>query len=169
MTSNLWTIVALDESIEIAHFSCGEEFFDAFLKRYALANQERGLCKVYVAIAVAHPKRALGYFTLSTSSIERVALPKKNTRGLPKYERYPTILLGMLGRDNSQKGTGLGDFLLVSALQIAKQTKTAGFLGVELLANNSRTAAWYAQYGFMPLQKRDDGKMMMFIHRDAIV
>jgi len=112
MPSNPWIITSLDESIETAHFSCGDEFFDDFLKKYALTNQKRGLCRVYIAVAATLTKRALGYFTLSTSSIERVFLPKKTMKGLPKYERYPTILLGMLARDLSQRGTGLGDFLL---------------------------------------------------------
>ena len=74
----------------------------------------------------------------------------------------------MLARDSSTEGTGLGDFLLVSALHLSKKRQTSGVFGVELLAENDRLVAWYEHFGFVAIQKRDDGKSMMFIHKGAI-
>jgi GNAT superfamily N-acetyltransferase len=60
-----------------------------------------------------------GYYTLSSYGIEPAALPPEVAKKLPRYPLLPATMLGRLARAGAFAGRGLGEFLLLDALQRA--------------------------------------------------
>lgn len=59
----------------------------------------------------------LAYYTLSASTVDASELPDALTKKLPRYPQLPVTLLGRLAVDQSMKGRGMGEFLLMDALR----------------------------------------------------
>ena len=143
-------IELLHKSHDRASFDCGEPSLNSYLRRYARQNAATGVGLTYVAVWPHEPSRILGYFTLSSSRIERDLLPAEIK--LPPYP-VPSILLARLAVDRTAQGIHLGEKLLFSVFQRA--SSLAGEVGVwaiEVEALNDKAAAFYARYGFLSLQ-----------------
>ncbi len=144
-------IEPLDKSHQRENFDCGEISLNDFLRKYARQNAERGLGRTFVAVLPGE-KRVLGYYTLSSGSIAFDAVPEK----LPRYP-IPVAHLGRLAVDSSMRGQGLGELLLIDALE--RTVIIAGDFGiyaVELFALTERAKQFYLKYGFVSL--KDDDK-----------
>ena len=64
----------------------------------------------------------------------------------------PVVLLARLAVDKSTQGVGLGDWLLLDALQRSVDISSGlGIHAVEVDALDDQAAAFYRKYGFMPL------------------
>lgn len=61
--------------------------------------------------------RVLSYYTLSASLVDARELPDTLAKKLPRYPQLPVTLLGRLAVDQSVKGRGLGELLLIDALR----------------------------------------------------
>lgn len=146
-----FVIEPLDKSHQRENFDCGEVSLNDFLRKYARQNAERGLGRTFVAVLPGE-KQALGYYTLSSGSIAFDAVPEK----LPRYP-IPVAHLGRLAVDSSMRGQGLGELLLIDALErtviIASEF---GIYAVELFALTERAKQFYLKYGFVSL--KDDDK-----------
>jgi GNAT superfamily N-acetyltransferase len=158
------TIRKLEEFDEVAHFDCGDEPLNNYLKRHAWTNQEKiSIGATYIAVEQATPQTALGYFTLATSSVPRDSFPKKYARGLPPYD-LPLLLLARLAVDHRFAGRGLGHALLSEAFRIT--LRVADEVGCRCLITDaySDKTAWYARYGFEPLgEAAASGTQKMFL------
>lgn len=154
----------LEESDEVQNFDCGDEPLNSYLKRHAWTNQQKiSIGVTYVAIDDSAPYTVLGYFTLATSSVPRDRLPKKYVRGLPPYD-LPLILLARLAVDKRFNGRGLGHALLSEALKIT--LRVADEVGCRCIITDAYRdkAAWYARYGFLPLEGAASGSTLkMFL------
>lgn len=143
-----------EEAIERRHprdaFDCGEEALNVFLRQHARQSHERGGSKTFLAIDDATGK-VLGYYSIAPASLIYDRVPSSMTRGLGRHE-VPVFRLARLAVDRSVQGQGLGGQLLLAAgsrcLQAAVEVG-----GVALLidAKNERVAAWYSNYGAVPL------------------
>ena len=146
------TIRRLEESDEIENFDCGDEPLNNYLHRHAWTNQQKiSIGVTYVAVDEAAPRTVLGYFTLATSSVPRDKFPRKHVRGLPPCD-LPLILLARLAVDKRFSGKGLGHALISEAFKITLHV--AGEVGCRCILTDAypAKAAWYARYGFIPLE-----------------
>ena len=67
--------------------------------------------------------------------------------------QLPVTLLGRLAVDGSAKGRGLGEHLLLDALQRSlAQSNQIAAAAVVVDAKDEAAANFYARYGFLPLQ-----------------
>jgi GNAT superfamily N-acetyltransferase len=158
------TIRRLEESDEVAGFDCGDEPLNTYLHRHAWTNQRKiSIGVTYVAVDDSAPRSVLGYFTLATSSVPRDRLPKKYIRGLPPYD-LPLILLARLAVDKRFSGRGLGHALISEALKITLHVAEEVGCRCVLTDAYRDKAAWYARYGFLPLEGDAGGeRQKMFL------
>jgi predicted N-acetyltransferase YhbS len=88
-------------------FQCGIEALDRYLKKQAKQDIKRRISRVFVASKPDNPKTVIGYYTLSTLSIELNQLPEKLARKLPRHP-VPAALIGRLAVSNAAQGQGVG-------------------------------------------------------------
>ena len=93
----------------------------------------------------------MGYYTLSTLSVELSQLPENLARKLPHYP-VPAALLGRLAVSQAAQGHGVGRMLLVDALKrtLAVSDEIAIYAMV-VDAIDERAQHFYEQFGFTPL------------------
>jgi GNAT superfamily N-acetyltransferase len=93
----------------------------------------------------------IGYYTLSSLSIELNQLPEKLARKLPKHS-VPAALIGRLAVRNAAQGQGVEKMLLVDAI---KRTLAVGdqiaIYAIIVDAINDKARGFYEQYGFARL------------------
>jgi len=132
------------------NLNCGETTLNEFVQRYARQNAERGLGRTFVAVLPAE-KQVRGYYTLSSGSIAFDVVPEK----LPRYP-IPVVHLGRLAVDVSMRGQGLGELLLIDALErTVAIADELGIYAVELYALTERAKLFYLKYGFVSLKDDD--------------
>ena len=89
----------------------------------------------------------VAYFTLCPHDVRRDVLPRRIDHGAP--DAVPAILLARLALDRSVQGRGLGEGLLIDALERATAAvSAAGGRLVVADAIDSGAAAFYEHYGF---------------------
>ena len=103
----------------------------------------------------------LGFYSLSASSINAADLPPDLAKKPPRYPHLPVTLLGRLAIDQSSKGQGLGQCLLLDALYRSVQAAAAiAAMAVVVDARDAAAAAFYERYGFMTLSA-SEGRMFL--------
>lgn len=133
------------------NFDCGEENLNQFLKKYARQNQEKGFGRTFVAV-LPNEAEVLGYYTISAGSISFEIIPEK----IPRYP-IPTAHLGRLATDVKMRGQGLGELLLIDALErTVLVAERLGIYAIELFALTENSKNFYLKYGFVSL--KDDEK-----------
>ena len=123
---------------------------DVWLRQTAQQHQRRGISKTFVAVAGDAPSRILGFYALTACEVLTAELPPDLARKLPR--KIPGIRLGRLAVDRSIQGQGLGELLLVDAIERAK--RVLQHVGVHALfvdAKDEQAAAFYRKYCFRPL------------------
>ncbi|MDO8877795.1 MAG: GNAT family N-acetyltransferase [Pseudolabrys sp.] len=97
---------------DLSQFSSGKPALDEWLRTSALDSEGR-TARTYV---VCEGNKVVGYYCISTGSVERRAMPSKmkRARGLPN--QVPVAIIGRLARDQTLIGKGLGKDLLRDAL-----------------------------------------------------
>ena len=138
--SPVWTIERLAKRHDRADFSCGDESFDSYLKKYAGQNERLNVSRHYVAVTL-DSAAVLGYYSLSASSVAWDTLPDEARKKLPKYP-VPVAHLGRLAVNQSMQSQGLGEFLLVDALaRTVRVTHEIAIQAVEVVAATETRAA----------------------------
>ena len=146
------TVEPLRRQHDRAAFSCGAEALDRYLKQQARQDADKRVAAPFVAVAPPDT-RVLGYYTLSASVLTLADLPDELVRKLPRYPQLPVTLLGRLAVDQSSKGKGLGEHLLLDALHrsLAHADHIAA-MAVVVDAKSAAAARFYEHFGFMSLQ-----------------
>lgn len=97
--------------------------------------------------------QVLGYYTLSSSSIDASLIPPDLAKRLPRYPSLPVTVLGRLARDTHLAGTGAGELLLIDALTKALHaTQSIASMAVVVDARDERAEAFYRDFGFALVQ-----------------
>ena len=123
---------------------------DAWLRQTAQQHQRRGISRTFVAAAEEAPSRILGFHALTVCEIVANELPGDLAGKLPRS--VPGIRLGRLAVDRSVQGQGLGELLLMDAIERAKLVlEHVGVHAVFVDAKDARAAAFYRKYGFRAL------------------
>jgi ribosomal protein S18 acetylase RimI-like enzyme len=80
----------------------------------------------------------------------RLLQPERRER-LPHYP-VPAAILGRLAVDREQQGRGLGEILLLDAIQrVVRASATLALCGIVVDAKNDRAVAFYERYDFRAL------------------
>lgn len=138
----------LDKHHDRAAFSCGNDELNRYFRERATQDQKRHVARTYTLVEVTTHIIA-GYYSIAATSIDLSALPPDVARKLPRYPSVPAILLGRLARDVRFHGRGVGDLLLINALQRCyRLADELGAIGVVVDAIDDRARVFYERYGF---------------------
>jgi len=145
-----WVVEPFGKQHERDSFSCGKAPLDEFLRTRVSTYAKRRLGQTFVAVPTGGT-RVLGYYTLAAGAVSFEHIPAGASKKLPKHP-VPVVLLARLAVDGSAQGTGLGEGLLLDALQRALDLSgRLGVYAIEVDAIDDAAAAFYRKYGFTPL------------------
>ena len=144
-------IEPLNTSHDRPNFHCGVDALDRYLKKQAKQDIKRRISRVFIATTPDNPKKVIGYYTLSSLSIELNQLPEKLSRKLPKHQ-VPAALIGRLAVSQIAQGKGVGKMLLADAIKrtLAVSDQIAIYAMV-VDAINDNAKGFYEQFGFTSL------------------
>jgi predicted GNAT family N-acyltransferase len=156
---------ALNSSHNKKDFTCGKKLLDDYLHTQAKQDVKRRLSACF--IMADNDDIVKGYYTLSSTSIRMELLPESIIKKLPpSYTNLPATLLGRLAINNSFKGKGLGELILIDALKRSYNTSlnSIGSMAIIVDPIDEDAVKFYTKYGFIQLP--DSGKM--FISVDTV-
>ena len=149
-----YRIDLLGKSHERAAFSCGSAALDRYLKQQASQDAEKSVAAPFVLTAPP-ALQVLGYYTLSASLVSTSDLPDTLAKKLPRYPQLPVTLLGRLAVDQSMKGKGVGQYLLLDALRrCLGAAANIAAMAVLVDAKDDAAEAFYRHFSFLPLQQQ---------------
>jgi N-acetylglutamate synthase-like GNAT family acetyltransferase len=136
--------VSLNASHDTARFRCGSSFLDQYLAQNAMRDQEADRARTFVALD--SDGVVIGFFTLRLIGQYLPALsPGDDDEYLGLAE------IACLAHSLVQRGTGLGDTLLLEAfVRLASAAETVGLPGAFLYATQEGEAL-YERFGFLRL------------------
>lgn len=135
----------IQASHQLKDFNCGDEVLNNWLIHQALKNEQSGASRSYV---VCSDDRVVGYYALSTGSIEHSGLPGKLRRNMP--DPIPVLVLGRLAVDSGWQTQHLGRGLLKDA--VLRACMVAQHVGVSALlvhCISEKAKRYYLRYGFV--------------------
>jgi GNAT superfamily N-acetyltransferase len=144
-------IESLNRNHNRTAFNCGIESLDRYLQHQANQDIKRRVSRVFVVRSRQDETRVLGYYTLSTLSIDLSVLPEKLAKKLPKHS-IPAALIGRLAVDVSAQCKGIGKMLLSNAIKRTLAiSDDIAIYAIVVDAINEEAESFYMQYGFAHL------------------
>jgi GNAT superfamily N-acetyltransferase len=146
------TVSLLDRRVhDRKSFHCGIEPLDHYFHTQAAQDMAKRAAVCYVLEDEDMPGIVCGFYTLSNLSVELSEIPVAKRDSFPRYPQVPAILLGRLAVDQQRQGTGIGEHLLIDALQRAlESSKVTGAAVIVVDAKNKSGRGFYLQFGFKP-------------------
>ena len=140
-------IQSLSGNHDRKEFDCGKPELNEWLSRFARQHQERDISQTFVAVDPAFPSKILGFYALTACEVVTEELPPEIAARLPR--KAPGVRLGRLAVDRSVQRQGLGELLLVDALNRSCETrKHVGVFALFVDAKDEQAVAFYEKYGF---------------------
>ena len=166
-------IELLDKSKhDIKNFDCSQKEMNAFLKQFAVKNQNLKISKSWAVFAeqnLTDKKKAeiIGYFTLTAQTIEPELLEELEKDKFPKYP-LPITLLARLAVDVKFQNQGFGEKILFLALRKAAELCNSGLAtyGVVLDVLDDRALKFYQKFEFF--KKLDVLGKRLYVSMNAI-
>ncbi|MEX1362267.1 MAG: GNAT family N-acetyltransferase [Nannocystaceae bacterium] len=137
-----------------------------YLRRYAWRHQQKDLlARTFLAVdEVDASERIAGYFTLTTTFVERISASDiESLRRLPRFP-IPGVLLARLAVDHRAQGQGVGRYLLRDALGRTIDLTQSGPVTFRLLVTDAidqAAASFYEHHGFAPLQSTSPRRLVL--------
>jgi predicted GNAT family N-acyltransferase len=152
-------ISILDKTHNRKNFECEEKSLTNYILNQVSQDVKKRLAICFVA--TEEDNNVIGYYTLTSESLGRELIPEKYLKKVPKNYNAPVILLGRLARHSNEKGTGLGEHLLLDALfrALTLSEKSIGAMAVVVDPINEFAVKFYEKYGFEMLP--DSEKMFL--------
>ena len=149
----------LDKTHNRKNFECEEKSLTDYIQKQVSQDVKKRLAICFVASD--SDNNIIGYYTLTSESLGRELIPEKYLQKVPKNYNAPVILLGRLARDQKEKGTGLGENLLLDALfrAFTISEESIGAMAVVVDPINDYAIKFYKKYGFEQLP--DSEKMFL--------
>jgi predicted GNAT family N-acyltransferase len=149
-TAPQFAIERLSKRHDRSQFDCGQASLNDWLRMRSSQFDRRDLARTYVLVQSGESV-VLGYYALTTHRVRYDALPADEAKGLPQID-IPVILLGRLAVDQSIRGQGCGELLLLDALRRCELiSDQVGVRAVEVDAIDSAAQQFYRKYGFLEL------------------
>ena len=162
--SNL-VIRPLDSDHDRPGFHCGVASLDDYIQKQARQDVKRRVSRVFAATTAEQPNSIVGYYTLSTLSIELGQLPVALSRKLPRHP-VPAALLGRLAVNQAAQSHGVGKMLLVDAIKrTLSVSDEIAIYAMVVDAIDERAQHFYEQFGFSLLSS---GKQRLFLPLKSI-
>ena len=143
-------------------FNSGTPELDRYLKQYASQDVRRNLAALFVAVKDDTAK-VLGYYTLSSASVNMLIVPEPSQKKLSKYREVPAIRLGRLAVDRNVQGQGLGARLLANAV-IRSTSNVSAWALMVVDAKDGTACSFYRRFGFESL--KDNAKHLYAPRKD---
>ena len=135
-----------DSDLPTDQFSCGNQQLGDWLHKHARTSAARDLSRTWVWLDT--DGTIAGYYALTGHVIKSATLPSREGRSVP--DEVPTVLLSKLARSEAKHGQGLGELLLVEALQRCVQaSESVGYRFVVVDAIDDRASNFYQRYGLI--------------------
>lgn len=131
----------------IEEFDCGSLSLNAFLRRCAKQNDERGIGKTFLAV---DGDEVIGFFTIAPAQIEFSSISEEEAKGLPRYP-LPAVRIARLAVAKNKQGKGIGQLLLREAFQ--KIAAVSEITGVHIVLVDAKEASrgFYEHFRFRSL------------------
>lgn len=148
----------LNKSHDKKSFDCGNQLLNNYLQKVASQDIKRRLA---VCTIFSEGSKIIGYYTLSNNSLPSDLVPEKYSKKIKgAYKHVPVTLLGRLAIDNTEKGKGYGESLLIDALKSAYEvSEMIGSMAVIVDPIDENAQRFYEKYGFILIP--DSGKMFL--------
>ena len=144
-------ITPLNAAHDRAGFYCNVEALDHYIQKQAGQDIRRRISRIFVASLPDRPKAVVGYYSLSTLSLELSQLPEKLVRKLPRHP-IPAALFGRLAVSKNAWGCGIGKMLLVDAIKRTLSVSSQiAIYAMVVDAINDNVRGFYEQFGFARL------------------
>jgi ribosomal protein S18 acetylase RimI-like enzyme len=145
-----YRIEPLGDKHDRAAFSCGVEALDRYLQKQAGQDVSRRVAAAF--IITPGGTTIAGFYTLSAHLVNLADLPESVAERLPRYPNVPATLLGRLAVSGNFRGRGIGELLLLDALQRALgNTREVVSAVVVVDAKDESARGFYLRHDFMPL------------------
>lgn len=152
-------IVLLGKPHKRDDFSCEIPFLNSYIKTQVSLDIKKKLATCFVA--ANEKNEVIGYYTLTSHNLGRCIIPNKYLEKLPDNHTCPVIAINQLARHKNQRGSGLGERLLLDALirSYTISSKSVNAIGIVADPIDSYVETFYAKYGFAKLP--ESGKMFL--------
>lgn len=128
----------------IREFDCGNEKLNEYLIKYARQNEDRGLSRTFL---ILDDWKIVGYYTLSSASLDWNHLVDKDKKSLPKYP-IPCIRIARLAIDKQYQNKGFGKMALKEIIKkVLLIRETIGLFAL-LVEPKESSVSFYKKYGF---------------------
>lgn len=128
-------------------FTCGVESLDDWLVKRARSNSVSGASRVFVVCDDSDT--VVAYYSLSTGSIVRRALPRERRHGSP--DPVPVLMIGRFAVARAHQGAGLGRSLLQDALiRSARLVTEVALMFVLVHPVDDDADRFWRRFGFGP-------------------
>lgn len=145
-------VCPLEKSHDRDHFDCGIESLNRYLKNQARQDMRRNIAATFVLVGDDN-STIKGYYSLAACSVDAAFLPEQLQQKMPNYQQLPATLLGRLAINHSHQEQGLGQWLLMNALErILQHTQSIPSMAVIVDAINQQAEYFYRKHNFLPLQ-----------------
>lgn len=142
-------IELLNPTHDKAGFECGAGALDRYLKKQARQDVKSRISRVFVATRLDNPEMVIGYYTLSTLSIDLHHLPEKLARKLLRHP-LPAALIGRMAVCRTAKGHGVGTMLLADAIKrTLSVSDQIAIYAMVVDAIDENAEGFYEQFGFI--------------------
>ena len=132
-------------------FDCGIEPLNRYIRTQARQEMERDIAIVYVLVPSDRSATIAGYYSLSSTAVRLSEWPETSRKKFPRYPLVPATLIGRLAVDQTFRGMGLGERLLIDALRRSlAASQSVASVAVLVDAKDAKGAAFYLRYGFVP-------------------
>jgi GNAT superfamily N-acetyltransferase len=137
-----------------------------YVRRYALRHQEKDLlARTFLAIQPSgSDERVAGYFTLTTTSVERRSVSiVESLQRLPQFP-IPGVLLARLAVDRRVQGRGVGTYLLREALGLTLDLVGLDGIAFRLLVTDAidePAARFYEHHDFTRLEREAPCRLVL--------
>lgn len=137
----------LTSAHDVSRFDCEKPALNDWLRNSASESEGR-TARTYVVCA--SDRAVVGYYCISTGSVERRALPAKMKRAQGLPHQVPVAIIGRLARDKDYAGKGLGKDLLQDALRrILTASRIVGVRAVLVHALDEEAAKFWTAHEFI--------------------
>ena len=146
-----WSSEPIGNHHELGRFSCGNETLDRWLREQALRAHRAAVSRTTVWVTPDDP-RIVAYHAIAPTQLARIDLPSRSLSS--GYSTLPGFLIGRLALDRSLHGQGLGNQLLLDALD--RILDAADLVGGRLIAVDAIDAdarRFYIHHGFQPIEE----------------
>jgi predicted GNAT family N-acyltransferase len=142
-------------------FDCGVTELNHYLQQQARQKTDKQISKTYVASHSTEPKKIISYHTLTGYSVK---IPPAHKH----YKNYPhplsAVKLARLAVDDTQKGQGLGQRLLIDAIyRTVMVTQQIPTIGLFVDPMTPQIMPFYQQFGFLSANADDPSRLEMWL------